>query len=167
MASAVKIGHGRIMAAMVLAALVAVCTTSSCSPQQHSSGYFSPINAGEGWDRSMPIVFEPQYNDSSATYDIVVAVRHTHSYEYSNLHVVVDLMADSNRIACRIPAQFDVADEYGNWHGTGFGTFFQCKTMVAQDVSPSQARKVVIWQAMADTVALRHITEVGIIVSKH
>lgn len=152
---------------IVTVIVIIQCIMTSCAPTGHSSGSFKALPVGEGWNRSMPLVFEPEYNDSNATYDIVVAIRHTNMFQYSNMPLMVDLLGDSARLTSRVPIEIDVADEYGNWHGTGFGTMYQCKALVAQAMTPAQARKVIVWQAMSDTAMVQGITEVGVLVNIH
>ena len=141
---------------------------ASCSPpERHSLGGFVAIDASEGWNRSLPLEFEPQYSDSSATYDISVAVRHTNDFAYSTLPLAIDLLGDTPGRYKRYNVALDLADEYGNWQGTGFGTLYQCHKVVAHGVTPEEARKVVVWQALADSSIVWHITDVGIMVYKH
>ena len=152
---------------IVTVIVIMQCIMTSCAPDGRSTGSFKTLPAGEGWNRSLPLVFEPEYNDSNATYDIVVAIRHTNTFQYSNMPLMVDLLGDSARLTSRVPIEIDVADEFGNWHGTGFGTMFQCKTVVAKALKPEQARKVIVWQAMSDTTTVQGITEVGVLVNIH
>lgn len=112
----------------------------------------------------MPLVFAPQIDDSSATYDLEVAIRHTNSYEYRNLCLMIDLMDDSTHVQQRRMVKMELADAYGNWLGTGFGSVFQCRSWVAKAVNPSALHRVVIWQAMGDdSLLLKGITDVGVI----
>lgn len=157
----------RAIEVKVLVTVAMLYSLVACAPENRSTGSFQTLPVNKGWSRAMPLVFEPEYGDSSATYDIVVAVRHTNEYGYSNLPLVVDLIADSSKIARRVPVEVNVADEFGNWKGTGFGSLYQCRALVAESVSPLQAHKVVVWQAMADTALINNITEVGVIVNVH
>ena len=50
----------------------------------------------DGWQRTLPLTFRPEYDDSAATYDITLAVRYDNSYRYRNLTMAVDVItADS------------------------------------------------------------------------
>lgn len=155
-----------ILTTVVLPVLVTLLIVSCSPPRRHSLGGFVAIDPIEGWHRTMPIEFAPQYSDSTATYDISVAVRHTNDFNYKALPLVVDLIDDAG-IFKRYSVTMAVADDYGDWRGTGFGTLFQCRAVVARGVRAEQARRVVVWQALADTVTLTHITDVGILVDKH
>ena len=149
----------------LLMAMVVLCLLVACEPKNGSSASFKTLPEDHGWEASMPLEFTPSYSDSNATYDIVVAVRHTNAYKYSNLPLAVDIMSDSTTAVRRVKVSLDIADDYGNWHGTGFGTIYQCKAVVARHVAPATAKKVIIWQVIADTTALTGISEVGVITS--
>lgn len=115
-----------------------------------------------GWQRTSPVSFSPEFDDSTATYDIKLAVRHSNTYAFSNLSLVVDLIAEDST-ATRIPVSITLADEFGNWTGGGFGTLYQQSTAVASGVMPSQANRVLVWQVMEPCDTLVGIADVGII----
>lgn len=149
-----------------IAWVVMALLVCACAPEQRSYGEFRPLPAGEGWRRNMPLVFEPQFADSDATYDVTVGIRHTNDYAYRNVSLLVDLMDSAASVRHRKMVNLQVADEYGNWLGTGFGALFQCQTTVATAVSPSEAHRVVVWQVMDDTAAVNNVTDVGILIHK-
>ena len=117
----------------------------------------------EGWQRTMPLTFTPQYDDSTASYAITLAVRHAASYRYRNLSLVVDVIASDSTID-RHNIDMSLADEYGNWSGGGFGTLYQAVVPVMDGVQPRQARSVVVWQAMDGIDTLRNVESLGLIV---
>ena len=139
-------------------ALLLMCT--ACAPSATTYSHFCDLPS-EGWYASTPLYFTPQYDDSVATCVVMVAVRHTAEYEHSNLQLIVDLVGDSTQVT-RVPVSFDVADEYGNWMGSGFGSLYQLSRRVAE-VTPSQAKSVVVWHVMPDSI--KNLTNVGIIVT--
>ena len=152
---------------LVLLCAAMLSGVASCSPpERHSLGGFVAVDAAEGWYRSMPLEFVPQYSDSSAVYDVEVAVRHTNAFAYSTLPLAVDLLGDSTGRYRRYSVVLELADDYGSWRGTGFGTLYQCHTVVARGVSPEQARKVVVWHTLADSAVVHNITDVGIMIKK-
>ncbi len=149
--------------AQLVAVLLLACL-SACGPRRATSAVFHALDARSGWNRTMPLVFEPQYADSTATYDLMLALRHTNAYRYANLSLVVDVMpAGSTKPAQRRAIDIKLADTGGNWIGAGFGSLYQTKVMLARGVTPQQAERVVVWQAMADVPTVDQLTEVGII----
>ncbi|MBR1803361.1 MAG: gliding motility lipoprotein GldH [Muribaculaceae bacterium] len=150
----------------LLLLLMAVALFGACAPEERSYGEFRSLPAVEGWSHTMPLVFEPQYADSTATYDVTVGIRHTNAYAYRNVSLMVDLMDSTATVKQRKMINLQLADEYGNWLGTGFGALFQCKARVATAVKPTDAHRVVVWQVMGDTVLVKNVTEVGILIHK-
>lgn len=111
----------------------------------------------------MPLSFSPVYGDSALTYDLTLAVRHSNSYRYRNLSLVVDVIAADTSVDRKI-LDISLADEYGNWSSGGFGVLYQATVPLVGDVTPAKANKVVVWQAMADCDTLHGLTDVGIII---
>ena len=147
-----------------LAAVLLLACLSACGPKRATSAAFHALDARSGWNRTMPLVFEPQYADSTATYDLMLALRHTNAYRYANLSLVVDVMpAGTTKPAQRQNLDIKLADASGNWTGAGFGSLYQTKVLLARGVKPQQAARVVVWQAMADVATVDQLTEVGII----
>ena len=114
-----------------------------------------------GWMRSQPLSFIPEYDDSAATYDIRLAVRHGNSYHYRNLALVVDII-DADSAVRREAMDVQLADEYGNWTGGGFGTLYQKVVPVVKGISHTDASRVVVWQAMAGCDTLHGVADLGV-----
>lgn len=147
--------------ATVLMCCVVSCL-SACSLGQDSSAQFKTL-PDEGWQKSMPIKFTPEYSDSSLTYDVELALRHNNDYQYSNLSLVVDLI-DSVKNVTRHDIDFELSDGYGNWRGSGFGALYQSSIVIAQGIKPSQVTSVVVWQAMNNCDVVKNVIDMGVIV---
>ena len=59
---------------------------------------------------------------------------------------------------------YQLADEYGNWRGGGFGSLYQETVGIADVIAPEDARAVVVWQTMQGCDTLQGLDDVGIIV---
>ena len=121
---------------MALAIAAVLLVMPSCQRQPvmtHSRFVHLPV---EGWQRTMPLSFKPQYDDIIAADSAVD--RHT--------------------------VNMTLADDYGNWHGGGFGSLYQATAELATAVRPMQARSVIIWQAMNGCDTLSGLDCVGLIV---
>lgn len=113
----------------------------------------------------MPLKFTPQLADSTVqSYCVDVAVRHNSSYPYSNLNLVVDFI-DSHYKVVRHKVVIPIANDYGNWNGTGFGHLYQDKVTVSTGVNPASLHSVVVWQAMKGCDRVTDIENVGIIIT--
>lgn len=115
-----------------------------------------------GWLSSEPLSFSPEYGDSAASYNLTLAVRHTNSYRYRNLSLVVDVVAADSSVN-RKALDLSLADEYGNWSGGGFGALYQATEQIVSSVTPEQARNIVVWQTMEGCDTLHGVLDVGII----
>ena len=150
--------------AMALAVVAALLILPACQRQPvlpHAQFVHLPLS---GWQRTLPVTFTPQYDDSTLNYDITLAVRHGSSYAFSNLALVVDVIAADSTVS-RSSVDLRLADEYGNWTGGGFGPLYQNKVPIAADLSPSQARSVVVWQTMNGCDTLHNVVDLGIIIT--
>jgi len=141
---------------------VIVLSAAACRRQPAMSTAHFVHLPSVGWMASAPLSFSPEYSDSTAAYDLLLAVRHTSAYRYSNLALVVDFMADDASIH-RKTIDLKLADQYGNWTGGGFGALYQATVPLASGLSPSRARKVTVWQSMAGCDTLQGLVDVGII----
>lgn len=147
----------------MLTAMATSLLLAACNGKTASFGDFKNL-PGDGWQNTMPLRFEPQYADSSTTYDVWLAVRHNINYQFNNLDVTVDLI-DENHAVERKELNIELSDGYGNWTGSGFGTLYQTSIAVAQGIKPQQATVVNVWQSMNNCKTVRNVTDVGLIVS--
>ena len=116
----------------------------------------------DGWQRTLPLAFSPEYDDSTVAYNVTLTVRHDNSYRYRNLSMVVDVIAADSTVN-RQTVNMTLADQYGNWTGGGFGALYQSTAPVVEAVALDKARSIVIWQSMAGCDTLRGLVNVGII----
>ena len=147
--------------AMTLFIAAAVLIIPSCQRKpvmSHASFIHLPAS---GWQRTLPLTFIPAYDDSAASYDIKLALRHASSYRYRNLSLVVDIIGADSTVN-RQSVDVALADEYGNWTGGGFGALYQDQVIIAQGVGPDAARSIVVWQAMQGCDTLHGINDLGI-----
>ena len=143
--------------------LMLLCCLWACSPEQAAHSDFKHLPQQKGWSPTMPISLKPVYADSTATYDIELAVRHDTSFPYKKLTLAVDFDDDSAHTHRRM-VTFDIADDNGNWLGAGFGSLYQCRAIIAENVKPGDVNSVLVWQTTTDSINLKHVTDLGIIV---
>ncbi len=153
-------GKAVAMTLFIAAAMLVLSSCQSKPVMTHSRFVHLPSN---GWLRSAPLTFRPEYDDSTLTYAITLAIRHESTYRYSNLSLVVDLIAEDQAVK-RHTVNFSLADEYGNWKGGGFGTLYQDTVTIAPVVAPEDVQAVVVWQAMEGCDTLRGLADVGVFV---
>jgi len=153
------------MMAVMAMFIAATALLTSCQPQDigQTSRIQLPSN---GWTSTLPLTFTPTYNDSAAYYDVKLAVRHHNGYIYSNLALVVDLIATDHTVKRR-EVNMTLADDYGNWTGGGFGPVYQQSEILAQNIKPENIHTVVVWQAMQGVDTLKALTDMIVTVIPH
>ena len=150
--------------AMVMAIAAALLILSGCERKPVMAHAQFKHLPSSGWQRMMPLTFSPEYDDSTATYDLALAVRHQNTYRYRNLSLMVDIIAADSTVNHH-PLDIALADEYGNWSGGGFGTLYQDEVAIAHGISPDDACSIVVWQAMEGCDTLFGLVNVGIIIN--
>ncbi len=153
--------HKRMTVAMLtIIAAVALFVAGCDRPVLPHSQFIHLPDAG--WMHKSPLTFQPVYDDSTRTYDILLVVRHHSSYAYGTLPLAVDIIAADSTVQ-RQSLGMRLADEHGNWTGGGFGPLYQRKMSVARGVMPSEACRVMVWQAVDSCDCLTGIADIGII----
>ena len=140
-----------------------IACLGACSPKHASYTDFRDISS-DGWQEGAPFKFTPMWGDSSATYDFTIVVRHSASYNYNNLCLVIDFISTDGKVV-RKDISFAIADEYGNFKGGGFGDYYQVKHKVMEGIKPEEAAKIVVWPAMKGCKKLTGLLNIGIILS--
>lgn len=149
---------------VALATVAVILTLAGCHHKpvmSHTRFINLPV---AGWQRTMPLTFIPEYDDSTMNYTLSLAVRHDNAYPYRNLSMIVDIIAEDSTVT-RQAINMDLADEYGNWTGGGFGTLYQSRVILMQDASPATASSLVVWQTMDGCDTLRGLVDLGLIAS--
>lgn len=131
---------------ILIAALSFVLGACSYNPNDYSC--FADIPA-VGWSDDEVFLFTPEIDDSIASGTLHLLVRNTNNYPYSNLWVELEtrLATDSGLSSQLDTLCIELADVYGNWHGTGIGTSYQLKQPI---ISPYTLRN-------GSPIRLRHI----------
>lgn len=147
-----------------LTVVTMIVCLGACAPEHTVYSHFESVPQ-QSWPSDLPMRFTPAWSDSAAVCDLLVTVRHTQLYPYGNLPVVVDLIGDDGRVT-RYRVHLDITDGDGNWQGQGFGTLYQCQKLVTHGVTPRQAHRVVVWQALDSCSSLPGVCDVGISLSR-
>ena len=153
--------HAVAMTLFIAAAILFLASCHDKPSMAHSTFKHLPQT---GWLKTLPLTFTPEYDDSTTTHDIILAVRHGNHYPYRNLSLAVDIIAEDSTVT-RKNLDMMLADEYGNWRGGGFGALYQDTASIVFDVLPSEARKVVVWQVTSPGDTLRGVVDIGIIIA--
>lgn len=155
-----KCGIHLLMAGVFAAFMVCL---GACSPKHSSYSEFTDVPES-GWTHNSPLYFTPQYGDSAGVYDIAVSIRHDQAYAYRNLSITADFIGDNYKLTRRI-INVELADVYGTWKGSGFGSLYQFKQTVLTKVPANSVHRIVLWQTMNDIDTVHNICDVGILIT--
>lgn len=151
---------GLCVAVLLFAMLLPACT----SERQNYSRFYSM--SPKGWSANAPLHFAPDSLDSLGTYDVKLAVRHDTHYAYKQLLLAVDFINNAGKVTRQV-VTFDVADDYGNWKGAGFGSAYQLERTIARGVSRTSVNRIVVWNGMKTREKLlQGVTDVGVTITR-
>jgi gliding motility-associated lipoprotein GldH len=97
--------------------IISVCL-SSCNPASIYTD--SEKIPGYIWNASNIISFNVPVNDTINAYDINLIIRTDMSYPYRNLFLFIKTTSPEE-ISIRDTVEYYLADEKGNWYGSGLG----------------------------------------------
>jgi len=100
------------------AATVACFAFMGCGPEAVYSEQFEVD--GAGWLASEELAFNWTVEDTLERYDFFVDLRHDQTYPFSNIYLFLEFTFPNGKIA-RDTLGCDLADERGQWYGSGFG----------------------------------------------
>ncbi len=136
------------------------CTSHTVTDQVYS------IKA-EGWEYTDKMVFEYAISDTLASYDILIHIRNTKNYSYSNLWLFIETLAPSGKYQ-RDTLEVTLTDENGRWLGKSTQSINTMLVPYKENIhfSDRGIYQTVIQHAMRDTV-LKHITDIGLRIQDH
>lgn len=110
-----------------------------------------------GWHQDSVLTYDFVISDTTATYTMLVNVRHTETYPYQNMWLFVE----------NDTIEFYLADERGRWLGNGRNSLIEMPVLYEQEVTFPHAGNYTIHiaHAMRDSL-LRGISDVGFVVKR-
>ena len=87
-------------------------------------------------------------------------VRHDGKYPYRDLWLFVDFVG-GGVVLERDTVDVELADQYGNWFGSGFGGMMQKSMILKSSVEAGQYEKVILWHCMPVS-SVQGLTDVGL-----
>ncbi len=111
---------------IIIAVLSLILSACSYNPNNYSC--FADVSP-DGWTDTETFVFLPEIEDSVAIGSLNLLVRNTNEYPYSNLWIELESQQQTDSgLTTRLDTLcIELADIYGNWHGSGIGTSYQLK----------------------------------------
>jgi len=111
--------------------LIILLCLGACSPGHNDYSHFTNI-PNEGWKYGDTLTIIPTPADSVSNGDLIVAIRHSNEYRYSNLWI--EVCYTDNKSAKKDTINIEFADIYGKWYGKGLGVSFQITDTIASGI---------------------------------
>lgn len=147
-------------AAYIFGCVLSVCLFASCDPGRlYEENKTIDQNA---WYYKNKMFFDVQVKDTTKVYNVLVNVRVSSEYKYSNIFMLVnainpDKRSDQRRIEIKL------ADETGKWLGSGLGDIYDYQFPAIRKVKFPQSGfyRFELEQNMRDDT-LMHVKSAGI-----
>lgn len=124
---------------------------------------------GEAWSKNDTLIFtiDPIMFETNVPYKVSIDLVNSANYPYQNLWFFIQHNLRDSTGFTKEAVQYNISDEYGKWHGAGFGSLFQLPlvykdTVVFTDKRPYTFK---ILQGMRDE-PLKGINKVGVRIEK-
>ena len=122
----------------------------------------------EEWNKNQVMTFEIPVTDTINGYRIVVNVRNSNEYPYSNLFLFLTTYSPKGN-SVKDTLEMTLADDKGKWLGSGFGGVWSTEAPLRNNMvirfPSSGVYKMEVVQAMRDDV-LKGIKDIGIEVER-
>jgi len=99
----------------------------------------------------------------NALYNISLEVSNNVNYPYRNIWIFVQDNIENDTIFANSSKEYELADEFGKWHGSGFGNLYQISFPLFENVSFKRAgsHRIKLEHGMRDEM-LPGIEKVGL-----
>lgn len=153
----------KLKSTVIIIGILATLSFSSCG-QKDAYFRYNEIKEGQ-WKMHDTLFFEIDSSNYSVgvAYNLYLEVTNNVNYPYQNIHFFEwDNIANDTTLA-RTEKECLLADEFGKWKGTGFGSLFQSTFILKENITFSDKRNVSIkmLHGMQDEI-LTGIEKVGI-----
>ena len=137
------------------------CLTLASCQRDIVYSHFSPIPT-EKWHVDSVAQFDYPIADTTASYQMLVYVRHTEKYPYQNMWLFID---NNDR---RDTIEFYLADDRGQWLGNKHHGFIEMPVLFEENYhfADTGIYHMTIQHAMRDTL-LRGVTDIGLEIHQH
>ncbi|MEG1574798.1 MAG: gliding motility lipoprotein GldH [Bacteroidales bacterium] len=146
--------------------LISLLAFSACSFNTDIFHTFNDIPQ-RGWDKRNIQKFIPRLDLSTSKCDIAIEINYNNDYNYRNLYLFITAEDGSRGILFKDTLNCVLADEYGKWLGSGWGSSYQQSFKYKSDYDfPSDGTYYIyVTQGMRDDV-IDGIERVGVKISR-
>jgi gliding motility-associated lipoprotein GldH len=145
--------------------LITLCgIATSCQKDRVYEQYLS-VNQNIWTDKDAK-TFSLEISDTTQLYNLFLEVRNNNDYLYNNLWLGMQVVSPEGKIQTK---EFSVklADEQGNWLGSGMGNLFDNQFMIAQNIHfPKKGNYTIKMEHIMRESKLEGILSIGIKLQK-
>lgn len=144
----------------ILFIAIAWISFTTCSTHTVFSGFY-PMKSGE-WHMDTAVCFDYTIADASASYNMILYVRHTERYPYQNMWLFVENTGQTDTI------EFYLADDRGRWLGDQHHGFIEMPVLLedAKQFPDTGVYHLSVRHGMRDEV-LQGITDIGLEINRN
>lgn len=152
--------------------LITICTilffvATSCNKRGDVYSHFYELKDAQ-WSQNDTLYFQIDSTlfSLNKAYELSLEITNNVSYSYQNIWLLIesDLTSDSGFV--KIEKEFFLADEFGKWQGSGFGTLYQISFPLGEIRFPAKRNyNIRMIQGMRDE-NLKGIEKIGIQISE-
>jgi gliding motility-associated lipoprotein GldH len=118
------------------------------------------------WDYKKPVKFEVNIKDTLTLHNFYVNVRNSGEYPYINLYLFIRTILPDKRMAVDT-IEFMLADEKGEWHGSGLGDIKSLQILFKENLRFLQAGKYIfVFRHGMRKKSLKGIMDIGLTIEK-
>ncbi len=144
---------------LVLCVIGGVCGITSCMPDGQRLHSYRPVPT-QGWASGDTLTFHVNLEDSLATYQLTIGVRHHDKYPYRNVALAVELRGEQPLLNDTMVCFLN--DENGHWMGEGYGGLYLYVLPSRRFTIPrSGTYYITVSHAMTDSL-LHGLSDVGV-----
>lgn len=115
----------------LLILLFIIVLSQACDPNMVFDMYQKTNNGS--WNSNDKKIFEYEITDSLQAYNLLVNIRHTTDYPYSNLYVFITTEGPSG-ISLKDTLEILVTNDKGKWYGYGYGKIKHISRMYKNNI---------------------------------
>lgn len=141
-------------------------TYISCDKQEIYYRFHETKNAEWAQNDTLFFDIDSTLYETNRPYQLSIEVTNNVNYPYQNIWFFVQTNIDNDSVFTDTSKQFQLADEFGKWKGSGFGSLFQTSLPMGEIVFKEKRNyRIKLEHGMRDE-PLKGIEKVGIKISK-
>jgi len=132
------------------------------SCQQFNSYHDNKTFENSVWNQDSLVIFTITIEDTINYFDFYLNLRHTTSYNFSNIYFFIETGFPDNKFA-RDTVEFILADKRGEWYGKGFGQIKDYSVLLRPGIRfPMTGTYTFIFEQAMRNEELEGIKDIGI-----